>query len=496
MNALIGHTGFVGTFLKTKLDNIDLYNSKNITDICGKKYNTVFFCGLPATKWLINQNPKADLDNMQNIQNLLKSCEISKFILISTIDVYDKNIQQQNEDGQEFTSEPYGLHRRLMEKWVENIYQNHHIIRLPALFGVGLKKNIIYDILTENTSCKINLTDSFQWYFLDDLYDDIKFVISNNISSINFFSEPIKVMEFNESYGNYVENNKAVCYDYHTKYSLTTYFKDKNYILNRMASFIHIWKLLHKVSDNIIISNLCWKNEEQALETLKRYKIKNVELALTKYYTWNDLDISAIKNKFKDFNIYSLQSLFFGLDFNIFLNTTEFIEHFRFIAKISQELGIKRLVFGSPYNRLLPKNITYERGVNIFVKTFQQISTFFPEDIIVCIEHNATEYNCNFLNTVYEVINIVQLIDRSNIKVNMDTGNAIMMNDHFDYNIVKNYIGHVQVSAPFLESIVNTETIGFISNYIKNYNGKASLEARNIPDLESNIICLIQLLGS
>ena len=486
MDALIGYTGYVGSYLATKLKNADLYNSKNIGDIVGKKYDNIYFAGLPATKWLVNLNPENDLKNMLDIQYLLSTCEIKRFILISTIDVYDKNKPEQDEDSHYYTDESYGKHRRIMEQWVIDNY-NYNILRLPALFGIGLKKNALYDILTNNITCKINLFDKYQWYYLDDLMDDIKFVITNDIKCINLFSEPILMKTIlNELFVNEIfpSHDKLTLYDYKSKY-FNMYKNDQKYILIKMNEFIKLWRMIYKLDDKLVVSNLCWNDDQMALALLNRYSIKHVELAITRYCGFydNDTEIMKIKDIFKEFNIYSLQSLFYNLDYNVFVDNKQFRDHFIRLGEICELLNVKRMVFGSPKNRLIPDNMTNDEVIDIFVNTFQVISSLLPDGIIVCIEHNASEYGCNFLTTIQSVIDIVTLINRDNIKMNLDTGNAMMMNDIINFNEIYDHVGHIQISAPNLGNINGMKTLNIGSNY----SGKISLEMKLSDDLESNI---------
>lgn len=46
--------------------------------------------------------------------------------------------------------QPYGLHRRYLETFVESQFPQHLIVRLPSLVGPGLHKNVIFDFLSDN----------------------------------------------------------------------------------------------------------------------------------------------------------------------------------------------------------------------------------------------------------------------------------------------------------------------------------------------------------
>lgn len=149
-SALIGHSGFVGTNLKAQHQFTDLYNSKNISNITGKSYDVVVCCGIPASMWLANTNPDKDLENIDVLLNLLKTVSAKQFILISSTAVLAKPVKAVNEDTSNFEENlAYGKHRRYAEADIESHFENSLIVRIPALFGLGLKKNLIYDLLNQ-----------------------------------------------------------------------------------------------------------------------------------------------------------------------------------------------------------------------------------------------------------------------------------------------------------------------------------------------------------
>ena len=168
-HAIIGWSGLIGQELVSQItENVILYNSSNIQDISGKSFDTVYFCGLPAEKWRINQNPENDLQNLMNILSILPFMKCERFILISTIDVLDTTMGG-NEDSLYYATHSYGKHRQMMEEWVQATQKSWNILRLPGLFGKGLKKNILYDLLFQNTIQNICLDSTFQWYNISNL---------------------------------------------------------------------------------------------------------------------------------------------------------------------------------------------------------------------------------------------------------------------------------------------------------------------------------------
>jgi hypothetical protein len=396
----------------------------------------------------------------------------------------------QDEEGIWFTDEAYGKHRRMMEEWVMSYYLDYHIVRLPALFGIGLKKNALYDLLTGNKTCAINPLDSFQWYYLDDLYEDLNSIVSDGWREVNLFSEPVTMQdvlsEFFDVQDVSVREGKPILYNFITQYTESGYWNTKFEILESMHKFISLWRKLEHNRDKLVISNLCWREDSMGLRLLSRYGIQNVELAISKYN--NDLD--HIKKIFKSFSIYSMQALFYGTTYNIFSDNENFKSHFTFMINSAKTLGVKRLVFGSPRNRLLPDGMSVSEADNIFISTFQEISKLLSDDMCVCIEPNAVQYGCNYLTTIKEVINILNKIDRSNIGLNLDTGNAKMMDESYDYQSIDSYVRHVQLSAPFLTTVSNILLDDAISS---KYIGKVSLEAKELSqnELEESVKSLI-----
>lgn len=191
--ALIGHTGFVGSFLRAGGAFSDLFNSSNIQSIRDRHFDEIVCAGVPAVKWLANREPENDLIAIDRLLSPLFSCTARSFILISTIDVYPDPTVGADEtaaiDGS--SNHPYGRHRLMVEESIQAHFENTLIVRLPALFGRGLKKNIIFDLLNGNQTDKINPATAFQWYDLERLNSDIAKARSQGLRLINLFPEPV-----------------------------------------------------------------------------------------------------------------------------------------------------------------------------------------------------------------------------------------------------------------------------------------------------------------
>lgn len=254
-NAIIGHTGFVGGNLVDQFHFEELYNSKNIESIAGREFNLLVCAGVPAVKWFANKEPVTDLKNINWLGDCICKASARKVILISTIDVYPSPVQV-NEDTAIDLSQlhPYGKHRLELESFIKNNF-NTTIIRLPGLFGYGLKKNIIYDFIHNNMIDKIHKDSIFQFYNLDHLWSDIEVCLKHDLKLVNFATEPTSVQEVaREAFGfDFTKelNNPPAQYDFRTKYSIifnssTNYLYTKNQILQELKQFVENQTLLEK----------------------------------------------------------------------------------------------------------------------------------------------------------------------------------------------------------------------------------------------------------
>lgn len=150
MKGLIGHTGFVGTNI-LKSQNFDLlYNSKNIAHIRGKKLKLLVCAGAPGSMINANKNKTIDRENIDVLIKNISQSRPDRLILISTIGVFNDFSALNDETSKEFEKTlGYGVNRRYLEQILQSKFTKVHIIRLPALFGTGLKKNFIFDILNQ-----------------------------------------------------------------------------------------------------------------------------------------------------------------------------------------------------------------------------------------------------------------------------------------------------------------------------------------------------------
>lgn len=147
MNGLIGYSGFVGKNLDGPAFQLR-YNSRNIKEICGARFDLLVCAGVPGHKTLANRFPQKDWDSISLLMESLEQVKCSHMVLISTIDVFQEGAEGDEDAVLSGAVLPaYGRHRLEMEHFVCEHFDKYTIVRLPGIFGKGLRKNFIFDLI-------------------------------------------------------------------------------------------------------------------------------------------------------------------------------------------------------------------------------------------------------------------------------------------------------------------------------------------------------------
>ena len=150
MNILVGHTGFVGSNLHRQGNFSGVFHSKNIRGAYGTRPDLCIYSGVRAEKFRADRFPEEDLRHIKEALQNIREIDPQKLVLISTVDVIPHGQEQEVYEHTPYDSQaltPYGQNRLFLEEAVRGIYPDALVVRLPALFGTGLKKNFIYDLI-------------------------------------------------------------------------------------------------------------------------------------------------------------------------------------------------------------------------------------------------------------------------------------------------------------------------------------------------------------
>ena len=239
---LIGYTGFVGGTLASAASFDAYFNSSNVDALRGQRFDLVVCAGVSAVKWLANKEPEADRAGIARLTDALAKAQVGELVLISTIDVYP----QPSAGGDEATTidparnHAYGRHRLELERWCKQHFGVVRVVRLPALFGTGLRKNAIYDLLHDNMVGSINPAGVFQWYPLERLWMDIETLRREKLELVNLFTEPLAMSRIIDAMFSAAAVGPAVLpaprYDMQTRYGRVFGGADR-YIMDADAVF-------------------------------------------------------------------------------------------------------------------------------------------------------------------------------------------------------------------------------------------------------------------
>lgn len=193
-SALVGYTGFVGGHLASQKRFDEFYNSKNIGEIEGRQFNELVVAAMPAAMWIANQNPADDRAALDRLLQSIMRVRAQSVVLISTVCVYSQlSLVDESSPIDESAQTPYGYHRFILEQEFARSFPNVLCVRLPGLFGKGLKKNAVYDLLNSNQVEKLNPAATYQFYDLEWLWGDIQRSIEGGLDLVNFVTEPVSL---------------------------------------------------------------------------------------------------------------------------------------------------------------------------------------------------------------------------------------------------------------------------------------------------------------
>lgn len=245
---LVGSTGFVGGNLAYSHVFSARCHSSDVEHYYDAQPKLCVYAGIPSAMFLANNAPEKDLAIMWQALENIRRIKPNQLVLISTIAVY-ADCKGCTEDDVTIREgmRPYGYHRGLLEYRVREEFDNALIVRLPALYGRGLKKNFLYDLRTItpsmlspekyrelgeqyvaiaagydpapngyyvlngkvpqevlrrifetgpfNALCFTDSRSRFQFYPLSRLWRDIKTALKNDIRCLNLTPPPLSAAE-------------------------------------------------------------------------------------------------------------------------------------------------------------------------------------------------------------------------------------------------------------------------------------------------------------
>ncbi len=243
------------------------------------------------------------------------------------------------------------------------------------------------------------------------------------------------------------------------------------------------------------ISNIAWpKTEDQALLTrLKALGFTGLEIAPTRLIETSPYDqleeasrlASQIQRDYQ-LEIASMQSIWYGKTEALFESAQErkkLSDYTKKAVLFAKAMGCKHLVFGSPRNRVRGKHPTSD-----VYGFFTDIARFAAShNCVIGLEPNPKIYNTDFINTLGEALDFVQLINHPGLKINLDFG--ALIENGIDWALVKKalpHVSHVHISEPFLAPIEARDEHRVLIEHLNaiDYGGYVSIEMKWHEDIE------------
>jgi len=235
---LLGANGFVGNTVCTIAPEIQRFTRQNMYDLLDVDIDVLIISAVSAEKWRANKDPINDMENIKKLIHFLEKLSIKNAILISTIDVVGPNkLFFEDLTETEFSSEPYGFNRGLLEKRIQNLFANHHILRLPGLFGPGLKKNLLFDLIN-NERVNLNSTeDSYQYLYAPKILELIEELYISGERILHASTEPVTAKEViqiaSESLKRDIQFNENLN-PTSIRYEMRTRYRKSGFVMSRL----------------------------------------------------------------------------------------------------------------------------------------------------------------------------------------------------------------------------------------------------------------------
>jgi sugar phosphate isomerase/epimerase len=261
-------------------------------------------------------------------------------------------------------------------------------------------------------------------------------------------------------------------------------------------------------------SNIAWPVDatEQVYTLLSEAGFDGVEVALTKFGTWEQLNEERIRSacariKAHGLRVSSFQALYFGKpEAQLLAGPDEFdlmLQHTLFVAKMAELMGEQAAcVFGAPRNRSkgdLSDVAAFELGAQRLRTLAEEVHPF---GLTLVLESAPPAYNGDFLTTIEACADMVYTVDHPALRLHLDMGCASMSGES-PVAIVERHAGilhHLHLSRQNLVAFDNSmaDDLDKLSSALDevDYNGYAAIEMRESAQPLADVAMAVDLVRS
>jgi nucleoside-diphosphate-sugar epimerase len=200
-----------------------MVHKPSLESIRGAVADELVCAGLPGAKYLANADPEGDWTNTRKLAEVLSTVRAERVVLMSTVDVYENPSGVDESSPASFdAAQAYGRNRAWFEAFVRATFPGSLVVRLPALYGDGLRKNLVFDLL-EGRSDQVQRvagSSTFQFFDIDQTWGYVEKAVSAGISVVNFVTEPVRAADVAKIFGvDLPASDQAVGYDVRTMHA-------------------------------------------------------------------------------------------------------------------------------------------------------------------------------------------------------------------------------------------------------------------------------------
>ncbi|TFB74351.1 sugar phosphate isomerase/epimerase [Cryobacterium glaciale] len=222
----------------------------------------------------------------------------------------------------------------------------------------------------------------------------------------------------------------------------------------------------------LAVSNIAWDMDEESTvaNSLQSLNVRYVEIAPTKVFA-NPTSTSAIERsdylhfwRNHGISIVAFQSMLFGRpDLQLFESESirsEMRETLSRFIELAGALGVGKLVFGSPKNRVIPPAMDPRTAHDIAAAFFARLAqTAVDNDTCFCIEPNPEDYGCNFVTTAAQGLTLVKAVGHPGFRLHLDAAGMALAGDAPAESIKSagELLAHFHASAPYLGPLEATQ---------------------------------------
>lgn len=159
----------------------------------GRAFGRLWLAGAPAQKWTADADPEADAAGLQELVGHLQHVTADEVVLVSTVDVYADpvGVDEATPVSVDDHERAYGRNRLWLEGAVRQLFPRVLTLRLPGLYGPGLRKNLVFDLLHEREEF-CHRDARFQFYDVRRLCDDADLAMGAGLDLVNLATAPVR----------------------------------------------------------------------------------------------------------------------------------------------------------------------------------------------------------------------------------------------------------------------------------------------------------------